>query len=69
MKYNNKFFSTESEAKAFQKSHGGRLIALKPNSRKATRGEFACEMMVAFDARGEVIDKDATPFCVAWNEH
>ena len=68
MRYCNKFFETETEAKAFQKSHGGQLIAIKPKSRKETRAAFAAEMMVAYDARGEVVDKDVTPFCVAWNE-
>ena len=68
MRYNNRFFSNEAEAKAFQKSHGGQLIALKPRSRKETRAAFAAEVMVAYDARGEIIDKDVTPFCVAWNE-
>ena len=68
MKYNNRFFSNEDEAKAFKKSHGGTLIALKPKSRKETRAAFAAEVMVAYDARGEIVDKDATPFCVAWNE-
>ena len=66
--YNNKFFSTEADAKAFQKSHGGALIALKPKSRKETRAAFAAEMMVAYDARGEIVDKDKTPYCIAWNE-
>ena len=68
MRYNNKFFSTEAEARAFQKSHGGKLLAIKPKSRRTTRTEFAVEIMVAYDARGEVVDKDATPFCVAWND-
>ena len=68
MRFNNKFFATEAEAKAFQKAHGGQLIALKQRSRKETRANFAAEMMVAYDARGEVVDKDKTPFCVAWNE-
>lgn len=66
--FNNKFFKTEEEAKAFKKSHGGTLIAIKPKSRKATRGAFAAEMMVAYDGRGEVVDPNETPFCVAWNE-
>ena len=68
MMYNNKFFSTEQDAKAFQKSHGGQLIALRPKSRKETRAAFAAECMVAYDARGEIVNKDETPFCVAWNE-
>ena len=68
MRFNNKFFATEEEAKVFQKAHGGQLIALKKRSRKETRANFAAEMMVAYDARGEVVDKDKTPFCVAWNE-
>ena len=66
--YNNKFFSTEAEAKAFQKSHGGQMISIKPRSRRETRAAFAAEMMVAYDARGEIVDKETTPFCVAWNE-
>ena len=67
MYFYNKFFATEAEAKAFQKTHGGRLIALKPKSRAQTRADCAAEMLVAFDGRGEVVDKDKTPFCVAWN--
>ena len=68
MRYNNKFFATEAEAKTFQKTHGGHLITLKPKSRAQTRADFAAEMLVAYDGRGEVVDKDKTPFCVAWNE-
>lgn len=66
--YNNRFFATKEEALAFRKQHGGRLISLSPKSRKETRMDFQAEMAVAWDARGEVIDKEATPYCVAWNE-
>ena len=67
--YNNRFFKTEQEAKAFRKEHGGRMIHITPRSRIDTRMDFAAEMAVAYDARGEIVDKDATPFCVAWNEN
>ena len=68
MRYNNRFFKTQEEAKAFQKEHGGRLLKFSPRSRMETRSDFAAEIMVAYDARGEIVDKDVTPFCVAWNE-
>ena len=66
--YNNKFFATREEAKAFQKEHGGVLIALTPRCHKETRLSFMAEMQVAADARGEIVDPAKTPFCVAWNE-
>ena len=50
--YNNKFFKTEQEAKAFQKQHGGALLHVTPRSRLETRRNFAAEMAVAYDARG-----------------
>lgn len=68
MRYNNRFFATEQEAKAFQKKHGGQLLHITPRSHRETRQAFAAEMAVAHDARGEVVDKDKTPYCVAWNE-
>ena len=68
MRYNNRFFATEQDAKAFKKQHGGVLIHITPRSRMETRRNFAAEMAVAYDARGEVVDKDKTPYCVAWNE-
>lgn len=66
--YNNRFFETEVEAKAFQKQHGGALIHITPRSRRETRQSFAAEMAVAYDARREIVDKDKTPYCVAWND-
>ena len=69
MRYNNRFFKTEEEAKAFKKEHGGHMIHVTPRSRLETRRDFAAEMAVAYDARGEVVDKLETPYCVAWNEH
>lgn len=66
--YNNRFFATEQEAKAFKKQHGGVLIHVTPRSRLETRRNFSAEMAVAYDARGEVVDKEKTPYCVAWNE-
>ena len=68
MRYNNKFFSTQEEAKAFQKQHGGVLLHVTPRSHFNTRRYFAAEMAVAYNARGEVVDKEKTPYCVAWNE-
>lgn len=66
MRYNNKFFATREEAKAFQKKHGGALYSYVPRSR--TKRDFMVEIMIAYDARKEVIDKEKTPYCVAWNE-
>lgn len=68
MRYNNRFFKTEQEAKAFQKEHGGHMLHITPRSHRETRQAFAAEMAVAYDARGVVVDKDKTPYCVAWNE-
>lgn len=64
--YNNKFFKTREEAKAFQKEHGGAMYSYTPRSK--TKRDFQCEMAVAFDARMEVVDINKTPYCVAWNE-
>jgi len=69
MRYNNKFFETKEEAKAFQKQHGGVFYAITPRSRTETKLNFQAEMAVAYDARGERVDPEKTPFCVAWNEH
>ena len=66
MRYNNQFFRTREEAKEFQATHGGALYSHTPRSR--TKREFRAEMSVAFDARGEVININETPWCVAWNE-
>ena len=66
--YNNRFFATEQEAKTFKKQHGGALLHITPRSRLETRRNFAAEMAIALDARGEIVDKDKTPYCVAWNE-
>ena len=68
MKYNNRFFETEQEAKAFQKEHGGHLLHVTPRSRLQTRQDFAAEVAVAYNARGEIVYWDKTPYCVAWNE-
>ena len=69
MRYNNKFFSTEAEAKAFRKQKGyGALMHLTPRSRKETRRDFYAEVAVAWDARREEVDPEKTPWCVAWNE-
>ena len=68
MRYNNRFFTTEAEAKAFRKAHGGHLLHLTPRSRRETRLDFLAEIAVARDARGETVDPARTPFCVAWNE-
>lgn len=64
--YNNKFFKTREEAKAFQKEHGGAIYSDTPKS-KTKRG-FRTEMTVAFDGRMEVVNPNETPWCVAWNE-
>lgn len=66
VRYNNRFFATREEAVAFQKEHGGVIYSHKPYSH--TKREFMLEIMVAFDARGEIVDENKTPFCVAWNE-
>lgn len=67
MKYNNKFFGTREEAKAFQKEHGGVIYSDTPRSK--TKSSFQIEMMVARDARMEVVNAANTPWCVAWNEN
>jgi len=66
--YNNKFFMTEAEAKAFRKEHGGRLLHLTPRCRRDTKLDFYAEVAIAYDARGEHVDPTITPWCVAWNE-
>ena len=67
MRYNNKFFKTEEEAKAFREEHKyGELLHFNPRSRYKTRRH--AEMAVAWDARREEIDPEVTPWCVAWNE-
>ena len=67
MRYNNKFFTTKEEAKAFQKQHGGVFYSCVPRSKHKI--DFAAEMAVAWDARREAVDPEKTPYCVAWNEH
>lgn len=64
--YNNKFFATREEAKAFQKEHGGVIYSATPKSK--TKRDFRTEMCIAFDARMEVVNPNETPYCVAWNE-
>ena len=64
--YNNKFFKTREEAKAFQKEHGGAIYSDTPKSK--TKRSFRAEMAVAFDARREFVNPNETPWCVAWNE-
>lgn len=67
--YNNRFFETEAEAKAFRKEHGyGALLHITPRSSLDKRLDFFAEIAVARDGRGEVIDWEKTPWCVAWNE-
>ena len=66
MTYNNKFFHTREDAKAFQREHGGALYSSLPRSR--TKREFQDEIAVALDARNEVVNIHETPWCVAWNE-
>lgn len=66
MRYNNKFFHTREEAKAFQKEHGGAIYSYTPHSK--TRADFRVEMAIAYDARMEVVNTSQTPWCVAWNE-
>ena len=66
MSYNNKFFHTREEAKAFQAEHGGTLYSYTPRSK--TKKAFRAETSVAFDARQEIVNISQTPWCVAWNE-
>ena len=69
MRYNNKFFQTEEEAKAFKKARGGGvLLNWNPKGHKSKKLEFLSECVVALDARMEAINPDETPWCVAWNE-
>ena len=69
MRYDNKFFSNETQAKAFKKQHGGVLLHVTPRSRAETKLNFQAEMAVAYDARGEIVDPEKTPWCVAWNNY
>lgn len=66
MQYNNRFFRTRNEAETFQAEHGGALYSHTPHSR--TKKAFRREMLVAFDARQEIVNISETPWCVAWNE-
>lgn len=68
VRYNNRFFGTREDAMAFKRRHGGVLITWNPKGHKEGKINFLAEAAVALDARGEVIDPDQTPFCVAWNE-
>ena len=69
MKYNNRFFKTEEEAKSFRKQHKcGVILHMTPRSRKETRMNFLTEIAIAWDARQEEIKPEETPWCVAWNE-
>lgn len=69
MRYNNKFFKSETEAKAFKKQRGGGvLLHWNPKGRKENKLSFLAECAVALDARMEPINPDETPWCVAWNE-
>ena len=70
VRYNNKFFATEEEAKSFRKQRkSGVLLHLTPRSRTETMRNFYAEMSVAWDARREEVDPEKTPWCVAWNEY
>ena len=66
MRYNNKFFETKEQAKAFQEEHGGVLYSWVPRSR--TKIDYFVELLVALDARGEQVDREKMPYVVAWNE-
>lgn len=67
MVYNNKFFTTKEEAQKFRREKGyGAIYSGAKNSK--TRHQFTIETLIAFDARGEIIDPKKTPWCVAWNE-
>ena len=66
MRYNNQFFHTREDAKAFQIEHGGALYSALPRSR--TKREFQNEVAIALDARNEIVNAGETPWCVAWNE-
>ena len=69
MRYNNRFFKTEEEAKAFKKERGGGvLLKWNPKGRKEKKLDFLAECAVALDARMEAVNPDEKPFCVAWNE-
>lgn len=65
-RFNNKFFPTRDEAFAFRKEHGGVVYSNTPRSK--TKGSFQAEVVVAYDARREIVDVKKTPWCVAWNE-
>ena len=66
--YNNRFFETLNEAKAFQREHGRHLLKMSARARHETKMAFMAEMVVAWDARRERIRWTETPYCVAWNE-
>lgn len=64
--YCNKFFKTEDEAKAFQKSHGGALY--KNVKRSHTRESYRVEAAMAVQGGWmHGTDLDAHPYCVTWN--
>lgn len=66
MRYDNKFFATKEEAQDFKRRKKyGRLVCFGKTLK--TRIDFYAEMSVAEDARGEYIDPEKTPYCVAWN--
>ena len=66
MAYNNRFFRTREEAKAFQREHGGAVYSCAPRS--STNDDYRVEVAVAYDGRREIVDVTETPWCVAWNE-
>ena len=62
--YCNKFFKTEDEAKAFQKSHGGALY--KNVKRGRTRESYRVEAIMAVQGGWmRSTDVDTHPYCVA----
>ena len=64
VRYCNKFFKTEEQAKAFQKERGyGVLYKNTPHSRTKKQYETEADMMGVSQK-----EREKHPFVVAWNE-
>lgn len=64
--YCNKFFETQEEALAFQRSHGGALY--KNIKRSRTKESYRVEAMMAIDGGWlRSADIETHPYCVAWS--
>lgn len=62
MLYMHKFFKTETEARAYKKSHGGAMYSGKDGSK--TRQSYTVEACMEGMTEKQMKER---PYCVAWN--